>query len=134
MFGKVNIEKIESKMTLYGFKSLYDNRVCTNKMELDEYLKLKRENGNPDSYFGTKYVIDYIGEYADRNDVVRVKKNRSKSELINILSDDMYEVFSKNKWKVYDGDVTYIYEEFAKRGIRFENYSFEADKTKVIRR
>lgn len=134
MFGRKKVNEIDIKMRLYGFSSIYGNYFSRNKNEIDRYVNDKKENGSVDVFFGTRFIIDYIDEYADRKDVISVRKNKNKAEIITIIDDNSYELYNKNKWIKYDGDVSYIYDEFAKRGINFEKYEYFPDKTLVKKR
>ena len=113
----------KSQMKLYGFSNGFISNYFDTEEELENWMK------NNDTSFGTKCIIEYIGNVAERSDVIKVTNERNKSKLYTAADEDGYGIYNNERsiycgqfiWEYNHGSIKEMYTAFKERGIIFEN-------------
>lgn len=118
------MELPESQMRLYAFLNRYDSIPFNTESELAEYV---RNNQEP---FQNICVVDYLGDYAGRNNVIKITFLDGRSTLCAATKDEVgfglyHDVLNVPKskiagepiWDIDKWDLKTIYEAFREKGI-----------------
>lgn len=135
----VNIDPIKEepkvKMRLYGliYKSGINIYFDTEK-ELIDYIK---EYGCLESL---PTILEYLGNYLGRNDVIRKTIIDSKSKFYTRIDNNNYAIYNHKRsfykgehvWEYNHGNINDLYNEFIKRGITIKENNI--NNVKVIKK
>lgn len=107
------------QMTLYR----YDTIIFNTKEEFESYAKINNCDLN------LVEILEYIGTFANRSDVIRVTYENNQSEYYSVVDKDGYGVYNSYRsiyqgkfvWEYNYGQIRYMYDAFRERGIEFEN-------------
>ena len=124
---KENTNKQEQKR-LYGYSGFYHSIFFTTKEELDSYLATHQDEINSD--FGTSCIIDYLGDFAGRNDVIlETPLNGAKKVIMTAIDCDRYAIYNSDQstregkpiWNYEYGSATLkdMYKAFREQGVIF---------------
>ena len=124
--NNLNDEKVlkeipESKMRLYCYSCVLKTDVFNTMEELDNYVN----SGH--IHRGEKVLIDYLGNMADKIDVIRVTYSDDSVRYFSVVDELAVEIYNEEKsntlgkyiWEYEFGDLKDIYKAFSDRGIKF---------------
>lgn len=126
----------EPQMRLYGFSGAFNSAFFDTEAELIEYVKTH------DTQFGSICVMDYLGNVADRSDVIRLTYKSGKQVLYTSVDEDGYGIYNNERsiyrgefvWEYNHGSISEMYSAFRDRGIVFEDdtYAKIAEKNRRL--
>lgn len=113
----------EPQMTLYGVNGMFFSKYFDTEEELKRYLLTQ------DAITGNRCKIEYLGNAAGKNDVIRITYESKEGNLYTVSDEDGYGVYNQNRsvytgtfiWEYNHGSLRDEYEAFKKRGIILEN-------------
>ena len=113
----------QSQMRLYGFSGFLKSAFFDTEEELIEWIK------NNNTSIGEVCIIDYLGNVAGRDDVIRLTYKNGKSDLCVACDEDGYGIYNNDRsiykgvfvWEYNHGSISEMYSAFRDRGITFEN-------------
>ena len=116
-------EVAELKMRLYAVSKNNKYIYFTTENELINYIQ-----GNEISY-KTINIIDFLGNCANKSDVIRVVNVNQKILLYTPCDEDGYGIYNEERsnkeqsfiWEYHYGNISEFYSEFRKRGINFQD-------------
>lgn len=124
------------QMRLYGFDGAFKSAFFDTEAELIEYVKIH------DTQFGSICVMDYLGNVADRSDVIRLTYKSGKQVLYTSVDEDGYGIYNNERsiyrgefvWEYNHGGISEMYSAFRDRGIVFEDdiYAKIAERNRRI--
>lgn len=111
------------QMKLYGFSGVFKSTFFDTEEELMEYVK------NNDTSWGSLCVIEFLGNVADRSDVIRKTSENGMTTLYTVVDEDGYAIYNSERstyrgeftWEYNHGNLRTMYSAFRDRGIVFEN-------------
>ncbi|MBQ7141222.1 MAG: hypothetical protein IJO32_06950 [Bacilli bacterium] len=116
----------EPQMRLYGFSGAFKSAFFDTEEELIEYVKTHN------TQYGNICVMEYLGNVADRSDVIRLTYKSGKSVLYTSVDEDGYGIYNNERsiyrgefvWEYNHGSIREMYSAFRDRGIIFENDTY----------
>ena len=113
----------QSQMKLYGFSGIYKNIFFDTESELLEYVK------NNKLGYGNVCIMDFLGNVAGCNDVIRLTYIDGNEELYTAVNEEGYGKYNSKRsfykgefvWEFNHGSIREMYSAFRDRGIVFEN-------------
>ena len=111
----------QSQMRLYGFSGFIKSAFFDTEEELIEWIK------NNNTSIGDVCIIDYLGNVAGRDDVIRLTYKNGKSDLCVACDEDGYGIYNNDRsiykgvfvWEYNHGSISEMYSAFRDRGITF---------------
>lgn len=115
-----------SQMVLYKF---YGGFKSESVYYFDTEEELKEHVKNNDGKFADICVLEFIGNFAGRSDVIRQTSKNRKPMLLSACDRDGYAIYNEERstycgefvWEYNHGDIKDMYSAFRDRGIVFEN-------------
>lgn len=117
MLVNKNFENEISRKRLYGFSGFFMSVYFDTEEELKKYLS---EN---EAQFGSVCVIEYIGKFKDREDVIRVIDKNGNEKFYTAIDSDGYAIYNEKqeRWDFEYGSIEEMYTAFRDRGFKFTN-------------
>lgn len=135
-YSCITEDVLESQMKLYGYRGVFNSEFFDTDEELSEWMKTEKLG------FGIKCIIDYVGNVAGRNDVLKITEIGGLTYLVTACDEDGYGIYNEERsnrcntfiWEYYHGNLSSMYKAFRDRGIVFENdiYKEIEDRNKRI--
>lgn len=126
------------QMRLYGIFGAFHSVFFDTEEELAEYIQ------NNDTSLGCVCVIEFLGNVAGCNDVVRKTSKDGLSILYTVVDEDGYGIYNSERstyrgeftWEYHHGSLKEIYSAFRDRGIVFTDdiYAKSAERNQHMLR
>lgn len=125
----------EPKMRLYGFSGVFHSTF----FDTEEDLKLWVADHDID--FGSICILDYLGNVAGREDVMRYTYMDGSEKMVTPCDVDGYGIYNKERsfycgkfiWEYFHGDVQNEVQAFRDRGIELQNDIY-AERERVLQK
>lgn len=117
------LEILKPQMKLYGFSGAFMSEFFDSEEQLAEWMK------SNDTSFGSRCVIEYLGNVAGRSDVIRITDESGRTDLYTVVDEDGYGIYNNKRsiclgkyvWEFSHGSISEFYSAFRDRGISFEH-------------
>ena len=123
----------EPQMRLYGFSGVFHSAFFDTEEELQLWIS------DHSIEFGSICVLDYLGDIAGREDVMRYTYMNGTERMIAPCDIDGYGIYNKKRsiycgrfiWEYFYGDIQNEVQAFRDRGIEFQNDIY-AEREKLL--